>query len=145
MSRSDVGNHLRDEERAELRTFVLVLTIICYFVLECLDTADTHAINDADTVHVFLLEVETRVLHALHCANHSQLRVTVELAGLLTVNPVVHIEVFHLAGELGLEEGSVKMSDRSSPTLSCNKVLPGFFRRVSHRSNRTETCYNYSL
>ena len=70
LSGSDVGNHLRDEERIELRTSLDVLTVVDHLLLERVDTTDAHAVNDADAALVHRLKVESRVLDTLNGANH---------------------------------------------------------------------------
>ena len=145
LSGSDVGNHLRDEERIELRTSLDVLTIVDHLLLERVDTADAHAVNDADAALVHRLKVESRVLDTLNGANHGQLRVAVHLAHLLAVQVIADVEVFHLAGELRLEVRRIKLCNRCCAAFTSHEVLPGLLRRVTDWSNGTQACYYYSL
>ena len=145
LSGSDVGNHLRDEEWVELGAVLRVLSIIGNLVLESLYTTNAHAIDNADTVLVHFIQIQSGVLHTLHSRNHGQLCVAVELACLLAVNVVIDIEVLNLASELCLKQRTIEMGNRRSTALAGKQVLPSLLRRVANRCNGTETCYYYSL
>ena len=43
------------------------------------------------------------LLYTSHGSNHSQLGITVKLASFLTINPIIDVQAFNLASELGLE------------------------------------------
>ncbi len=80
-----------------------MLTVIHHFVLKGLDTADTDAVNDTDAGHVFLLQIDTSILHTLNGTDHSQLGATIHLASLLAVNVIIDVKILHLAGKCRLE------------------------------------------
>ena len=145
LSGGNVGNHLGDEERIELRSVFLVCPVVFHFVLEGLDTADTHAIDYADAVLVFCLQVHAAVVDSLLGSDDGQLRIAVHLASLFTVNPFVDIQTFHFASEMSLAFRSVEQCDRCSTTLAGHQVFPAFFGIQSNRSNGTKTCYNNSF
>ena len=145
LTRSDVCNHLWNKERVELWTSFLVGSIVSHLFLECADTANTHAKNDADIVLVNLFQIKTTVFHALHGGNHCQLGIAVKLASFLTVNKIVDVEVFHLASKLCLELGAIERCNRCSTAYTLEHVLPSFLRSVAQWSNGTETCYYYSF
>ena len=120
-------------------------TIVAHLVLEGLNTTDTHAKHDADTVLVLLLQIHAAILDSLLGSNEGQLRVAVHLASLLAVQIVVHVEVFHLAGELSLEVGCIEMCNRGSTALASEEVLPCFLHVVTQWRNGTQSCYYYSF
>ena len=120
-------------------------TVVLHLILESLDTTDTYTEYNANVVQVFLLKINFSVLYTLHGSNHSQLGITVKLASFLTINPIIDVQVFNLASELGLEKGCIEMSNRSSTALSSKKVIPGFLWIITYWSHSTETCYNNSL
>ena len=91
LTRSDICNHLRDEEWVKLRTILLVSTIVLHFILESLDTTDTYTEYNANVVQVFLLKIDISILYTLHGSNHSQLGITVKLASFLTINPIIDV------------------------------------------------------
>ena len=47
---SNIGNHLRNEERVELRPLIFVLSIIGYLVLERLDASNSDTENHTNAV-----------------------------------------------------------------------------------------------
>ena len=53
---SNVGNHLRDEERIELGSVLTMGTIVGDLLFESLDTANTYTIDYTDAILVFLLQ-----------------------------------------------------------------------------------------
>ena len=142
---SNVGNHLRDEEGVELRTLVVMSTVVHHLLLEGLDAADAHTEHHADAVLVFLLQVPAAVLHSLLGGNEGQLRVAVHLACLLAVEVLVHVEVLHLAGERGLKQGGIKLCNRSGSADTLEHVLPHLLRGVAQRCNGTQSCYDDSF
>ena len=145
LSSGDVGDHLRDEERREAGTFLLVESVVGSLLLKRLDTADTYTIDHADAVLIDLVEVEAAVLHTLHGTGHGQLCVAVHLAGVLAVDPLVGIPVFHLTGKLGLEVGGVEQRNRSCAAHTLDHVLPSLLGSVSQRGDSAETRYDNSF
>ena len=145
MSGSDVGNHLRDEEGVELRLFTKVLAIVSNFLFKGFDTADTHTVNHANAVTVFLFHVQTTIFNTLHSRDNGQLGIAVHLASLLTVDIVGHVEVLHLAGELAFEIGGVEMCDGCCATLTGQQVSPRLFGRVANGGNGSKTRHYYSF
>ena len=145
LSSCDVRNHLRDEERIELGTVLRMGCIVAHLILEGLDTADAHTIDDTDAVLVGRLQVDCRILYTLDGTDHCQLGVAVELAGLLAVNVIIDVQAFDLTGELRLELGCIETCNRSCTALPCQHVLPGLLRSVTQRSNGAQTCYDYSF
>ena len=141
----DIGDHLRNEERTELRTLIDVLAVINHLILEGLDAADADAVDYTYAVLVHSVKVEFAVLHSLHGSSHTQLGATVHLAYFLPVDIVVRIEVFYLASELSLELGSVKQRNRSSATLSLQQVGPCLVNVVAERGQCAHSCYYYSI
>ena len=96
---------------------------IRHFILECLDTTDTYTEYNTNVVQIFCFKINVCILYTLHSGNHSQLGITVELASLLTVNPFIDVQVFHLASELCLEISCIEMSNRRSTTLSSDPAM----------------------
>ena len=120
-------------------------TIVLHLILESLDTTDTYTEYNANVVQVFLLKIDISILYTLHGSNHSQLGITVKLASFLTINPIIDVQAFNLASELGLEKGCIEMSNRRSTALTSKEALPSFLRSITNWSHSTETCYNNSL
>lgn len=145
LSGSDVGNHLRDEERIELRTVLLVLAVVHHLFLECLDTADAHAIDNTDAVFVLGFQVHAAVCYSLHGSNDGQLRIAVHLAGFLAVNICVDVEPLHFAGELRLELRGIEKGNRSSAALTSHEVLPSLLGVEAHGGHGTQSSYHYSF
>ena len=145
VSRSDVGNHLGDEEGVELGFLAEVLPIVSNFLFKGLDTADANAVNHANAVAVFFFHVQAAVFDALHGRDDGQLGVAVHLACLLTVDIVGHVEVFHLASELAFEIGGVEMCDGCCATLTSQQVSPRLFGRVANGGNGSKTRHYYSF
>ena len=100
---SNVSNHLRNEERIELRTVCLVNTIIHHFLFKSLNATDSYAKDNTNAVLVNSFQIHAAVLNSLFGCYQGQLSVTVHLTGLFAVNIVVYVEVLHLAGKLSLE------------------------------------------
>ena len=145
LSGGNVGNHLRDEERIELRTVGLMLGIVFHLFLKSLDATDTHAEDNTDAVLVHSLQVHLAILDSLLGSNHGQLGVAVHLAGLLAVQVVVHIEVLHLACELGLKQCCIEKCNGGGTTDSVEQVLPHLLGSVADRRNCAKSRYNYSF
>ena len=145
VTRSDVGNHLGNEERRKLGTVFNMLAIIGHFVFKSADAADAHTIDDSYAVLVFLLQIHAAVFHSLNGRDDGQLCIAVELAGFLAVNPVVDVQVFNLASKVGLAFRAVKLRNGSGATYTGQKVLPSLFWCISHRCNGSESSYDYSL
>ena len=120
-------------------------TVVFHLFLKCLNTSDTHTIDHANTVLVDGLKIHAAVVDGLLGGYHGQLCVAVHLTSLLAVQVVVHIEVLHLAGKLGLEVGGIETCNSSSTTDARNKVFPCFLRRIAYGGDGTETCYNNSF
>ena len=98
----NVGNHLGNEERRELRAVVDVLAVVDHLIFESPDTSDTHAIDNADAVLVFGLQVHSAIFDSLDGCNHGHLRVAVNLACFLAVEIFVYVKVLDFATEMGL-------------------------------------------
>ena len=120
----DVGNHLGDKEWAELRAFVVVLSIVHHLVLESLDTANADAIDDTHAVLVHCIEIHLRIGHGLHGCYHTELCAAIHLTGILAVNEVVGLEALDLARKLCPELRRIKKCNRSCATLAGKDVLP---------------------
>ena len=142
---SDVGNHLRNEERTELRSVLLVGTEILHLVLKRANTSDTYTVDNTDLVLVDLLQVHATIGNSLVGCNDGQLCVTVHLAGLLAVNILCDVKVFHLTGEMSLALRAIKLCNRGSSAHAVQKVLPCFLGCITERRNGTDTCYYYSF
>ena len=145
LSGSDVGNHLRNEEGAELRTILPMGSIIAYLILEGLDTTDTNTIDNTNAVLVLCLQVHTAVLDGLLGGNEGQLCVAVHLAGFLAVDIFVDIQVLDLTGKLCLELRCIEKGNRCSTALASQHVLPSLLGRVAQWRNGTHTSYYYSF
>ena len=145
LSGCDVGNHLRDEERIELRAVLLMCGIVTYLIFEGFDTTDTHTKDNTDTVLVLLLQIHITILNGLLGSNQSQLGIAVHLTGLLTIQIVSNVEVLHLTSKLSLKISCVEKCNRSGTTDSIEQVLPRLFWSVADWRNCAKTCYNYSF
>ena len=147
MSGSDVGNHLRNEEGAELRTDGISNALVCsQFLLESLDTADTYSIHHAYAILVNGLEIHSTVLNGHFGGGDSELAIAVHLTGLLAVDSIVlAVEALHLAGKLCLEFLSVEESDGSSSADTSQQVLPRLLSSLTQGSEGSYSCYNNSF
>ena len=137
LSGSDVGNHLRDEERIELWPVFLVSPVVFHFVLKRLDTADTHTIDNTDTVFVFGFQIHSAVFYGLFGSNDGQLCIAVHLSCFLAVNILIDIEPLHFTGELCLEFRGIEKGNRSSTTLTGQQVFPSLLSVETYRRNGT--------
>src|SRR5574344_946406 len=140
-----ISNHLRNKERIKLRTVCLMLTIIFDFFLESTDTSDSDTVYYADAVFVLRFQINATVFYTLHSGYHSQLGVTIHFAGFLTVNEIIHVQVFYLASKLCFEIGCIKLCNRCCSANPGNHVLPCFLRIIANWSHCSKTCYNYSF
>jgi hypothetical protein len=141
----DVGDHLGNEERIELRTVLLVHAIVFHLVLKRLDTSDTHAEYHANACLVDRVEVNLAVFHRLNGRHESQLCVAIHLAHFLAVDVFGKIEVLDFATELCLELRSVKQCDGRGSADSVYKVVPCLLGVVAHRGNGSQTRHDYSF
>ena len=95
-------------------------------------------------VEIFVF-VETGVSHGLTGSHQSVLGVEVKLAELLTVDMVGAVKTLHLAGELGLEEGSVEMGNWAGTGNAVDGVLPCCLDIVAEGSDGSHAGYYYSF
>ena len=135
MSGRDITNHLGYEEGTEARSLLDVLPVVNHLVLECADASDPDAVDDSDTVFVDVVEIDSAIFDTLYGTDDGQLRVAVDLASLLPVDIVAHVEVFHLAGEMCLAQRAVKLCNGRSSADTCHEVFPRLFGCVAHRCN----------
>ena len=145
MTCSDVADHLRNKEWAELRSVLDVLAVVNHFVLEGLNTADAHTEHHSNPVLVDFLQIHAAVFHCLDGTGKRILRVTVKFACFLAVDVLVGVEALHLASKLSLEFRGVEISDSCCTALSCYEVVPCFLRIESHRCHGTKACHYYSF
>ena len=145
LSSSDISNHLRNEERIELRTILHVLTIVHHLLLESLDTADANTEDHTNAVLVDCLQIHATVFHGLNGGNHSELRIAVHLAGFLAIKVIVHIEILNLAGKLCLKQGCIEKCNGCSTAYAVDEVLPRLFWRITYRRHGTKARYDYSF
>ena len=122
-----------------------MLTIVSHLFFKSLDTTDTHTKYYSDAVLVGSLKVKTTVLYTLHGGDKCELGVTVELAGLLAVNPIIDVKVLYLASKLGFEQRRVKLCNRCGAAFTLDHGSPCLFGGVAQWGNGTKTCYYYSL
>ncbi len=81
VARSGVGDHFRNDERADLaRPSVQVTTML---LLELIEAADAAAENDAAAERVFPREVDAAVFHGVDGGHESELSETIEPAQVL--------------------------------------------------------------
>ena len=120
VSGGNIGNHLRDEERVELGFFPKMLSEIGHLVFKCFDTADAYAVNYANAVAVFALQVESAVFHSLHGSDDGELCIAVHLSCFFAVDIVGYVQTFYLAGELCFEFGCIECRNRGGTTLTGN-------------------------
>ena len=145
LSGSNVGNHLGDEEGVELRTVLMMSTVVAYFIFKSLNTTDTYSINNAYACLVFLFEIHAAVFNSLLSSNDGQLCVAIHLAGLLAINVVIDVKVLHLTSKLCLEFRGIEKRNRRSTALASYHALPSLLGRVTQRSNGTHASYYYSF
>ena len=146
MTRRDIRNHLRNEERIELRTNrIFSLCITHHLIFECLDTTNTGSEDNPDTVLIFRFQVHCRVGNRLLCRTNGQQTITITFAGFLAIYVQRGIEVLYFARKLCLKLTCIEMSNRSRATSSVDKTLPCFCEGVTKGRNSTKTCYYYSF
>ncbi len=104
MTRSDVGNHLGNEERIIFRTFLLMKGIVSGFFLKGVQTTDTGSDDNTDAIFVGVNGiVDTRITDCLLGCSESILRIQIKRACFLAVEVLFRIKVLHFTGKLGLE------------------------------------------
>jgi len=104
LSGSNVRNHLRDEERIELRTVFFMESIVTCFFFKCTDSTNTGTKDDTDFVQILIFDIKTGIFYRLLGYADSVLSIQVHLASLFAVDILIGIKVLHFACELGLEK-----------------------------------------
>ena len=146
LSGTNVGNHLRHEEGAELGAqSVLMQCIIDNLVLKGLHSADSHTEHHAHTVLVDSFQINGAIVHSHACCSHCIMAVGVHLAGFLTVDIVLGLETLQLTSKLGLELGGIEMRDRRSTAHAVEQLLPRFRSGVAQRAHSAYASHYYSL
>lgn len=146
VSRSDVGNHLRDEEGVVFGAVGGVDGIISGLLFESVKTADACGDDYTDAVAVeVLFFLKTGISYGLTRSHHGILGIKVELTQLFAVEMLVAVETLDLAGELGFEQRCVEMGDRAGTAHAVDGVFPGGLHIVAERSDGAEACDYYSF
>ena len=107
--------------------------IVAHLVLKSLDTTDTNTVNHADTILVFILQIDTGILYTLNGRDKGQLGVAVEFAGLLAVNPLIDIEILDLAGKLCFKLGCVELCNGCGTALTGQHGFPCLLCAIAQR------------
>ena len=145
MTAGDVGDHLRDEERIVTRARFLVHGIIAGLEFKGVKTADTCCHDNADTVFIDILAVESGVGHCLTGCDYAILGVEVELTGFFAVEVLVGIKVFNLAGELCLKLRGVEVGYGSGTATTGLRGLPCRGNVVAQRRDCAQAGDNYTF
>ena len=146
VSGSDVGNHLRDEERIVFRTLLSAVdSEISGFLLESVQTSDASREDYAHAVFVDAFVLEPGVGDGLVGCSQGIHGVKIELAHLATVEMIFRLVAFHLAGELRLELRGVEVCDRAGAAYSLLGVFPGSLHVVSDGAQGSQSGHYYSL
>ena len=126
--------------------------IVASLILKGVQTSDARRENHANLVAVDTLGEQVGILNGLLGTRQCILRVQVvalEVLHLATVVRIRHvvqrIETLELTGKMGLEQGGVKMSNRSRTAHSFKGVVPSGLNVQSKGSDGTETGYHNSL
>lgn len=127
---SQVGDHLRNEERAISRDKA-ALNIALYLLVERFQSTYSGAPDHSDHIAVDLLQIDARVLDGLFGSDERILRVQVVLAQLLAVEETGGVVAFELAGEFRFEVGRVEMSNGSCSAHTFLKVGEIFLNAVA--------------
>ena len=117
-----VGNHLRNDERADAARTAADEARVLFFKL--IQAADAAAGDDAATVRVFLAEVDAAVLDGLDGGDQGKLREAVEVAGDLGVEVRFRVEVLDLAAKMNLERRSIDLLDRANAVAAGADCAP---------------------
>jgi hypothetical protein len=143
MPRRQIGDHARNEEWTKPRD-LSSLGIVHTFVIIGLDTSDAGAPNNAATLSVDRLVVETCVAHGLGGRYERILDERVVLAYLLAVEVPGPIVIFNLAGEPDLEGRSVESRDRSRTAHTVFQIADIFCDIRTQRVDRAQSRYDDS-
>ena len=132
MATCNIRDHFRNKERAVFRTqFFSCKSVGTCFFFEGMDTTDADTKNNAYTILVDGIQVHVRIADSHFCGSYCVLGIQVHLSGFFAVDIVAYVEILHFTSELCLEQGSVKMGDRTSTAHAVNHVLPGFLSSVA--------------
>ena len=146
MTACNVCNHFRDEERIVFWSqFFSCECIRPGFFFKSVYSTDSHSEDYTYTVFVHSFQIHAGIVYGHFGCSQGILGVQVHSACFFAVNVVAHIEIFHLASKLSLEQGSIEMCNRSGTTYPLNQILPSFLGRISQWSNGTHTCYHNSF
>src|SRR5262249_31068980 len=122
VTRGGVGDHLGDDERADLARAALQEAGV--LLLPLVEAADAAAQDGAAAVRVLLREVQAAVLDGGDGRHQGELGEAVEVAGGLAVEDGGGVEVLDLAAELDLEGGGVELLDRRDAAAAGTQPLP---------------------
>ena len=100
-----VGDHLGDDERADLAGAALMIAGVLLF--ELVEAADAAAEDDAAAERIFLAKVEAAVFDGFDGGDQRELGEAVEAARGLAVEILFGIQVLDFAAEVDLEGASV--------------------------------------
>src|SRR5947209_6896254 len=124
IARGGVGNHLGDDEGADLAG--PAVNVVGMLLLELIETANAAADNDAAAVRIFPAEVQAAVLNRRDRRYQGELSEAIEPAGHLGLESRLGIEVLHLAAEVNLEGGGVELFDAADAAPAGAERAPEF-------------------
>lgn len=119
----DIGDDLRDEERAEAWSSVTKDELSSLLVIG-FNATYAGAPNDADAHSVLVFEVEVGIFDGLVSRHDGVLSKEVHLAGVFT-EKLVSVEILDFAGEPSFEFGGIEVCYGRCTTHTANEALPG--------------------
>ena len=69
VSRSNVGNHFRNEEWIEFWTCFFMQSIITNFFFKSLYTANTYSVDYTDAILVYFVQIDATIFYTLNGTN----------------------------------------------------------------------------
>ena len=102
MPRSNVKDHFRNEEWIITRRSVTFCKLH-YFFLESDQSADTAGKYDADTVGVHFFFIYTCIPYGLVAGRQRDLRITINLTGLLFIQVLQGVKAFQFTSKASFE------------------------------------------
>src|SRR5690606_8211688 len=144
MTRAQVGDHLRNEERVKAWRAISSGVNFNLF-LKSQQASDSGSPDYACPVWVKVLKGEVRVFDGLIRNHHRILRKGVHFSGLLTVYVGTNIKIFYFAGEPGLIESGIESSNQGGTAGSVLQSFPVLRNGFPDRRECTKPCDYYSL
>src|SRR5437764_6592097 len=93
-----IGDHLRDDKRADPRRSALQIAGVLLF--ELIEAANAAAEDHTEAIEVFAFEIETAILQSGHGGDQGKLSEAIEPAGGLGVQVLFGLEVLDLPSDM---------------------------------------------